>query len=136
DQSVAQPRLESILLTVFAISALLLASLGIYGVISYSVTQRQQEIGVRLALGAQTADVIRMVLTEGAVLALAGIAIGSALALSATRVVTSSLQGIVPVSALSFGAVASGLLLVALVASALPAWRASDIDPLMALRRE
>jgi len=136
DQSVSQPRLESILLTVFAISALLLASLGIYGVISYSVTQRRQEIGVRLALGAQTADVIRMVLTEGAVLALAGIAIGSALALSATRLVASSLQGIVPVSALSFGAVASGLLLVALVASAVPAWRASDIDPLMALRRE
>jgi len=136
DQSVAQPRLESILLTVFAMSALLLAALGIYGVISYSVTQRQQEIGVRLALGAQAADVIRMVLTEGAILALAGIAIGSALPLSATRLVRSSLQGILPMSVTSFVAVATGLLLVALVASAVPAWRASDIDPLVALRRE
>ncbi len=136
DQSVAQPRLESILLTVFALGALLLASLGIYGVISYSVTQRQQEIGVRLALGARAADVIRMVLTEGTLLALAGIAIGSALALSAARIVRASLQGILSLDVSSFALVASALLLVALAASALPAWRASNIDPLIAIRRE
>ena len=136
DQSVAQPRLESMLLTVFALSALLLASLGIYGVISYSVTQRQQEIGVRLALGARGVDVMRMVLTEGSVLALTGIAIGSALALSAVRIVRASLAGMLPPDVVSFALVASALFLVALVASALPAWRASNIDPLVAIRRE
>jgi putative ABC transport system permease protein len=136
DRSVAQPRLESILLTVFALSALLLASLGIYGVISYSVTQRQQEIGVRLALGARAGDVIRMVLAEGSLLALVGIAIGSALAISAARIVRSSLQGILPLDVMSLALVALVLLLVALGASALPAWRASDIDPLIAIRRE
>ena len=136
DQSVAQPRLESILLTVFAMSALLLASLGIYGVISYSVTQRQQEIGVRLALGARAVDVIRMVLAEGTVLALAGIAIGSALALSVARIVRSSLEGILSLDLATIALVASVLLFVALAASALPAWRASNIDLLIAIRRE
>jgi putative ABC transport system permease protein len=136
DQSVAQPRLESILLTVFALGALLLASLGIYGVISYSVTQRQQEIGVRLALGARAGDVIRMVLAEGTVLALTSIAVGIALSLSAARIVRSLLQGILPLDVMSLALVALALLLVALGASALPAWRASDIDPLIAIRRE
>ena len=124
------------LLTAFALSALLLASLGIYGVISYSVTQRQQEIGVRLALGARAGDVIRMVLAEGTMLALTGIAIGAALSLMAVRIVRSSLVGILPLDVVSFTMVALGLLIVALGASALPAWRASAIDPLIAIRRE
>ncbi len=135
-QSIAQPRLESILLTVFAASALLLASLGIYGVISHSVMQRQQEIGVRLAIGAKRTDVMRMILAEGAALALTGISIGCALALSAARLVRSSLQGIQPVSAVSLIEIAAGLLLIALVASAFPAWGASIIDPLSTMRRE
>ena len=135
DQSVVQPRFESILLSVFAAAALLLAALGIYGVISYSVTQRRQEIGVRIALGAPRAGVLRMVLTEAAALALAGIAIGSAFALAATRVVSSSLQGILPVNVLMFFGIASALLVVALAASSLPAWRAARVDPLIAMRR-
>jgi putative ABC transport system permease protein len=105
-------------------------------VISYSVTQRQQEIGVRLALGARAVDVIRMVLAEGTVLALAGIAIGSALALSVARIVRSSLEGILSLDLATIALVASVLLFVALAASALPAWRASNIDPLIAIRRE
>ena len=135
DQSVAQPRFESILLSVFAAAALLLAALGIYGVISYSVTQRRQEIGVRIALGAPRAGVLRMVLSEAAALALAGIAIGSAFALAATRVVSSLLQGILPVNVLMFFGIASALLVVALAASSLPAWRAARVDPLIAMRR-
>lgn len=121
---------------VFGIIALLLASIGVYGVISYSVSQRTQEIGVRVALGARARDVSRMVLREAAWLAGIGVVIGIAGAFAVTRVISSLLIGVSPTDPLSFGAVALFLTLVALVASYVPARRATRVDPLVALRSE
>jgi putative ABC transport system permease protein len=136
DQSVAQPRLNTVLLGVFAAAALLLAALGIYGVVSYSVTQRRQELGVRMALGARPGDVLRLVLGEGARLAAAGVGVGVVGALLATRLIQSWLYGIRPADPATFAAVAGGLVAVALAASYLPARRATRVDPLLAMRGE
>src|SRR6185503_18413448 len=112
--SIAQPRFSMLMLGIFAAVALLLAAIGIYGVISYSVAQRTHEIGVRMALGARQVDVVRMVAKQVLVMAGIGIAIGGALALAAGGVLTKLLFGVRPSDPLTFGAVALGLAAVAL----------------------
>jgi hypothetical protein len=134
DQSVAQPRLNGALMAVFAAAALLLAALGLYGVISYSVTQRRQELGLRVALGAQPGAVLRLVLREGAMLAGVGIAVGAVAALFAARLIRSWLFGIGTADPASFAGVALVLAAVALAASYLPARRAARVSPLIAMR--
>ena len=134
DHSVAQPRLNGALMAVFAIAALLLAALGLYGVVSYSVTQRRQELGLRVALGAQPGAVLRLVLGEGIALASIGIAIGGVGAFFAARIIRSWLFGIGPADPASFAGVAVLLAGVAIAASYLPARRASRVSPLTAMR--
>jgi putative ABC transport system permease protein len=134
--SVAAPRFQAILLGGFAALAVLLAAVGIFGVISYAVAQRTQEIGVRRALGANTLGVMRLVLAQGLGLAVVGVAIGLAGGLAISRVLRTMLFGIAPTDALTFTSVAAGLLAVAFLASYLPARRAARIDPMRALRYE
>jgi putative ABC transport system permease protein len=134
--SVAQRRLMTVMLGIFAGSALLLAAVGIYGVIAYSVTQRTQEIGIRLALGAQQADVLRMIVGHAAVLALAGILIGAAGAALLTGLMTDLLFDVQPLDPVIFGAVAAMLGAVALLAGYIPGRRATRVDPAIALRAE
>jgi predicted permease len=134
--SVAQPRFRTTLIGAFALLALLLAGVGIYGVIAYSVSQRTQEIGVRMALGARSEDVLRMVLGESAVLAGIGIVIGLAGALALTRLLAGLLFAVQPTDPLTFAAVSLLLAAVSVCAGFLPARRATRIDPLMALRWE
>jgi putative ABC transport system permease protein len=123
-------------LAMFATVALILAVIGIYGVISYSVTQRTQEIGVRVALGAQRGDVLKLVLREGAVVAVIGVTIGVAGALPATNLIRSWLFGIERTDPTTIVAMAVGLVAVALAASYLPARRAARVDPLVAMRAD
>jgi len=134
--SLARRRLYMILLGVFAGAALLLASVGIYGVMSYSVNQRMQEMGIRIAVGAERRDVLRLVLGQGARAALLGIAVGITAALVLTRVMASLLFGVSATDPLTFLAVATLLTLVALAASYIPARRAMRVDPMVALRHE
>ena len=124
------------LLGVFATLALVLASVGIYGVISFMVGQRTHEIGLRMALGAQPRDVMRLVLGEGAKMALVGVAGGTAAALGLTRLMVNELFGVAPQDPLTFAAVAIVLTLVALLACYLPARHAVRVDPRVALRYE
>jgi putative ABC transport system permease protein len=135
-QSVAQRRLMMVMLAIFAAAALLLAAVGIYGVIAYSVTHRTQEIGIRLALGAQRSAVLRMVVGQAAILAVAGVVIGALGAVFLTRLMEDLLFGVKPFDPLTFGVVAAGLTGVALVASYLPGRRATRVDPVIALRAE
>lgn len=136
DQSIAQPRLNTTLLSVFAGLALLLAGIGIYGVISFSVTQRTQEFGVRMALGAQPADVMRLVLREGGILTMIGIVIGTAGAVAATSLIRSWLFGVERGDVTTFGATAVVLGAIALAATYIPARRATHVDPVLAMRGE
>jgi putative ABC transport system permease protein len=136
ESSVAQPRFRTFLLGVFAAMALALAAIGIFGVISYSVSRRTNEIGIRVALGAQSGDVLKQVLTEGAQLALVGLSLGLAASVVATRFLATLLFGVNPTDPLTFAAVAAILATVALVACYLPARRATRVDPLVALRYE
>lgn len=122
------------LLGVFATLALVLASVGIYGVISFMVGQRTHEIGLRMALGAQHRDVMRLVLGEGVKMALVGVAGGAAAALGLTRLMVNELFGVAPEDPLTFAAVAIVLTLVALLACYLPARHAVRVDPMVALR--
>jgi putative ABC transport system permease protein len=132
--SIAQPRFDVLLLSVFAAVALALAAIGIYGVVAYSVAQRTREIGVRIALGAAQGDVWAMVLRQAARLALTGIAIGIAGALSLTHVLRTLLYSTSPTDPLTFAAVAALLLTIALAAAFVPARRATRIPPIEALR--
>ncbi len=134
--SLAARRLSMILLGAFAVLALVLSCIGIYGVISYLVGQRTHEIGIRVALGAQRGDVMRLVLGQGAKLALIGVAIGIAAALGLTRLMANQLFGVTAHDPLTFVAVAILLTLVALLACYLPARRAVRVDPMIALRYE
>jgi predicted permease len=133
-KAAAQPRFQTLLLACFAGMALLLSGIGLYAVLSYMVAQRASEIGVRMALGAQRADVLGMIVRRGLTMALAGIAIGLAAAMLLTRLMTGMLYGVEPFDPVTFAAVAAILLLVSLAASSAPAWRAARLDPMRTLR--
>jgi len=129
-------RVTLIMLGAFSALALVLAAIGIYGVISYAVTMRTREIGIRLALGAQRTDVLRMVVGQGAALAITGVALGLATSFALTRLMSSLLFGVSATDPLTFAGVAIVLLSVAVLAIFIPTARASKIDPVSALRYE
>src|SRR3989449_935750 len=135
-QSLASRRFNMLLLGLFAALALVLAAVGIYGVVAYTVTERTHEIGVRLALGAQPRDVLAMLVGQGMTLAAAGAAIGIVIAVALTRVMAGLLFGISPTDPATFGVITGVLALVALVACYLPARRANGVNPVTALRNE
>jgi ABC-type antimicrobial peptide transport system permease subunit len=134
NQSLFPARMAAILLGVLGALALTLASIGLYGVMAYSVSQRRREIGVRMALGANRGQVLTMVLRQAMTLVGIGLAIGMTGALAVSRVVTRLLFGMSPMDPVTFGGVVLVLLSVALMASYVPAWRASRLDPIKALR--
>ncbi len=133
-RSAAQPRFQALLLTCFAAIALLLSAVGLYGLLSYLVVQRTLEIGVRIALGAQRGSVLSMILRKGLTLAAVGLVIGVALSLALTRLMSGLLFGVRPTDPLTFVLVSLVLLLVSVLASGLPAYRASTLDPMTTLR--
>ncbi|MBV8513670.1 MAG: ABC transporter permease [Acidobacteria bacterium] len=134
--SVAQRKFTSMLVSVFAAAGLILATVGLFGLISYSVEQRRNEIGIRVAVGAERGDIIGMILCSGVSLALAGIVAGLAGTLAISRVLKNQLFGVSATDPLTFVAVALGLVAVATAACYIPAWRAANTDPLIALRNE
>ena len=136
DERSSPKRLMAWLMGIFGVVALLLASVGIYGVMSYAVTQRTQEIGVRMALGAQTIDVLKLILRNGMTIALVGVAIGLSGAFALSRLLGSLLFKVTPTDLMTFVVVSISLVLVALVACCIPARRATRVDPLVALRHE
>ena len=131
-----QQRISAMLLGMFAAVALVLAAVGIYGVMSYSVSARTQEIGVRMAIGAERTDVLRLVLMQVARLAVIGLIAGVGLLLVAGKALSQLLYGVKPADPLTIGAVALTLGAVAFIAAWAPAWRASRVDPIVALRYE
>jgi predicted permease len=134
--SISSKRFTMTLLGVFAFLALLLASIGIYGVLSYMVGQRTKEIGVRMALGAQKFDVLRMVMRDGARMTLIGVILGFVGALALTRLMRTMLYGVRPTDPLTFISVAALLCIIAMVACYVPARRAMRVDPIEALRHQ
>jgi putative ABC transport system permease protein len=129
-------RLGTLLTSLFAIVALCLATIGLYGIVSYAVSRRSREVGIRMSLGAEPGRVVREVVWEGMGLALAGAGIGLALSLAGAQLLRSLLFGVGALDPITFGAVPLGLLAIALGASYLPARRASRIDPVRALKAE
>jgi putative ABC transport system permease protein len=134
--SVAQPRLRSTLLAVFSLVALILASLGIYGVIACSVAERKKEIGIRIALGAQPSEVRSMVLRQGLKLTAIGLALGLAGAAAATRLIDGFLFGVRASDPFTYVTTSVAFIAIAILASYLPARRAMRVDPIVALREE
>jgi putative ABC transport system permease protein len=134
--SVAAPRFNTTLLSIFAGVALVLTIVGLYGVMSYAVAQRTNEIGIRLALGAQTRDVLSLVVKQGALLIAIGLVIGLIGAFAAMRVVQSLLFGVTTKDPMTFISAAAVLAVIGLLACYLPARRATKVDPIEALRRE
>jgi putative ABC transport system permease protein len=132
----AQPRFEMLLLGVFAAVALVLAAVGIYGVMNYSVSRRTREIGIRISLGASRADVMRMVMLQGMLQALAGAAAGFAGAMLLAQLIATMLYGVRPTDPITFGGVAVVLGLATLFATCVPARKATRIEPMVALRNE
>jgi predicted permease len=134
--SIAAARMASSLTSLFGLTALLLAGVGLYGVMSYAVSRRTREIGVRMALGARRGDVLRLTLRQGLLLTGLGLALGSVAALSLTRLIRTMLYGVGATDPLTFATVALLLASVALLACWIPARRATKVDPMVALRRE
>jgi putative ABC transport system permease protein len=136
DSSLAQPRFRTTLLGAFAGMALILAAVGLYGVIAYSVARRTNELGVRMALGGQKSDVLKLVVGQGAMLAAAGLGIGLVLAFGVMRVISRLLFDVNAADPLTFASTALLILVVSLAASLIPALRAIKVDPMVALRYE
>ncbi len=134
DQSLDGQRSQTTLLAVFGLLALILSSIGIYGVMAYSVTQRTREIGIRMALGARKNNVLQLVVMQGMALVAAGIALGLIVAFAVTRLIASLLFGVTATDPSTFGVAALALVVVAAMASYLPARRAAKVDPMIALR--
>jgi ABC-type antimicrobial peptide transport system permease subunit len=135
-RSIATPRFTAVLLGTFASLALLLAGFGLYGVMAYSVAQRSREIGIRMALGAQAADVRSLVVNQAVRLGATGLAIGIAGALAVTRVFDSLLFGVTASDPVTFASVSATLITVLVLAAYLPARRATRVDPIVALRAD
>ena len=135
-KSIARSRFNTTLLSIFSLVALVMAAVGIYGVMSYAVLQRTREIGVRMALGAQHSDVLKLVVKQGILLALAGVAAGVLVSLGLTRLMGTLLFEVTATDGSTFALVAVGLFLITLIACYIPAWRATKVDPLVALRYE
>jgi putative ABC transport system permease protein len=135
-QALSQSRFNALLLATFAAVALILSAVGFYALVSYGVAQRTHEIGVRMALGARNHDVFRLVIREGMVLALIGIAMGLVGAVAMTRLVTSLLYDVSSLDLTTFAGVSLLLALIALLACVVPAQRAMKVDPMIALRHE
>jgi putative ABC transport system permease protein len=134
--SVAERRFQMLLLTLFAVGALFLAAVGLYGVMAHMVTQRTHEIGVRMALGAQHRDVLRLVIGRGMTLVMAGLAIGIAAAIAVTQLLTHQLFGVTAADPVTYGSVSLLFVTIGLLACWLPARRAAKVDPMEALRYE
>jgi predicted permease len=135
-KSAAQPRFQTFLLTCFAGIALLLAAIGLYGLLSYMVVQRTLEIGVRMALGAERTDVLSMIVRRGLTLALIGLGTGLVVSVMTTRLLSGMLYRIQPSDPVTFAAMTGVLLLVSLAASSIPAYRAAQMDPIETLREQ
>ncbi len=134
--ALSTPRFTSMLLSIFAALALALSAIGIYGVLSYVVSRRTREIGIRVAIGARPVQVLAMVLRSGVGLALVGIGAGLAMAMAVTRLLAGLLHGVTPLDPATFAGVGAGLTALAALASLVPAWRASRVDPVIALKSD
>jgi putative ABC transport system permease protein len=134
--ALSTPRFTSMLLSVFAARALILSAIGIYGVLSYLVSRRTREIGIRVAIGAGRGQVLKMVMSGSVSLALVGIGAGLVMAFGITRLLRGLLYGVTPLDPATFAAAAIGLTAIAALASLLPAWRASRVNPVIALKSE
>jgi predicted permease len=134
--ALAQPRFSAVILIVFSATALLLASAGIYAFVSFLTAQRVQEFAIRMALGAQASDILKLVLSRGLLLATMGVAAGTAAALILTRLISSLLFGISPTDPITFAGIAAIVMAVVMAACYFPARRATKVDPMVALRSE
>jgi ABC-type antimicrobial peptide transport system permease subunit len=136
EDTAAEPRFAMRIMTMFAALGVVLAAIGLYGVISYTVGQRTREIGVRMTLGASRGSIARLVVGESVRLAVIGIALGLAGAVAATRLIQGLLYGVPRADPFAFTAGAAALLIVAIVACVVPMWRATRVDPVVAVRAE